>query len=81
MTGKSSLRVTAEQREGLERLAQSADWEEADRARGILLSMSGWTSREIGEALRVREDTVRGWRSCGRAWRRSSAIPLPAVAR
>ena len=63
MTGKSALRVTAEQREGLERLAQSPDREEADRARGILLSMSGWTSREIGEALRVREDTVRGWRS------------------
>lgn len=63
MRGKSPLRVTSEQREGLERLAQSADREEADRARGILLSISGWTSRKIGEALRVREDTVRGWRS------------------
>jgi transposase len=63
MTGKSPLVATTEQREGLERLARSSDREEADRARGILLSLSGWTSGEIGEALRVREDTVRGWRS------------------
>ena len=63
MAGKSPLAVTAEEREGLERLARSSDREEADRARGILLSLSGWTSAEIGEALLVREDTVRGWRS------------------
>jgi transposase len=53
----------AEQREGLERLARSAHREEADRARGILLSLAGWTSAAIGEALRVRQDTVRNWRS------------------
>ena len=63
MPGKSLLKVTGEQHEGLERLAQSAYREEADRARGILLTVSGWTSLEIGAALRVREDTVRGWRS------------------
>ena len=28
-----------------------------------MLSLGGWSSGEIGEALRVREDTVRGWRS------------------
>ena len=63
MTGKSPLSATAEQREGLERLARSAGREEADRSRAILLSLAGWTSGEIGEALLVREDTVRGWRS------------------
>jgi transposase len=63
MAGKSPLTATAEQREGLERLARSAHREEADRARAILLSLAGWTSAAIGEALRVREDTVRNWRS------------------
>lgn len=63
MTGRSPLTATLEQREGLERLARSSDREEADRARAVLLSLSGWTGGEIGEALRVREDTVRGWRS------------------
>ena len=63
MTGKSALSATAEQREGLERLARSPDREEADRARAVFLSLSGWRSAQIGEALRVREDTVRGWRS------------------
>lgn len=63
MGDKSRLAVTAEQRAALERLAQSSDREEADWARGILLSASGWTSPKIGEALRVREDTVRNWRS------------------
>ena len=63
MAGKSPLTATAEQRQGLERQAGSRDREEADRARAILLSLSGWTSARIGEALRVREDTVRDWRS------------------
>ena len=63
MTGKSPLTATLEQREGLERLGRSSDREEAGRARAILLSLSGWRSAQIGEALRVREDTVRGWRS------------------
>ena len=36
---------------------------EADRARAILLTLSGWTSRQIAEAFGVREDTVRFWRS------------------
>ena len=63
MTGKTPLTATAEQRDGLKRLARSAHREEADRARGILLSLAGWTSAAIGEALRVRQDTVRNWRS------------------
>lgn len=63
MAGKSRLTATAEQRAGLERQAASRDREEADRARAMLLSLGGWTSGKIGEALRVREDTVRDWRS------------------
>ena len=63
MAGKSALRATFEQREDLERQAVSRERAEADRARAILLSLSGWTSKRIGEALRVREDTVRDWRS------------------
>jgi transposase len=63
MAGKSPLTATAEQRVGLERQAASREREEADRARAMLLSLSGWSSGKIGEALRVREDTVRDWRS------------------
>jgi transposase len=63
MAGRSPLTATAEQREGLERQAALRERKEADRARAILLSLSGWTSARIGEALRVREDTVRDWRS------------------
>jgi len=60
---KSSVAASAEQRRGLERLAVSADRAEADRARAILLSLSGWKSAAIGEVFGVREDTVRNWRS------------------
>ena len=55
MSGKSPLEATAEQLEALELQAGVSDREAADRARGILLSLSGWTSIEIGEALRVSE--------------------------
>ena len=34
----------------------------ADRARAILLTLSGWTSPDIAAAFGVREDTVRLWR-------------------
>jgi transposase len=43
-------------------LAGSRDRGEADRARAILLTLSGWTSPRIAEAFSVREDTVRLWR-------------------
>jgi transposase len=52
-----------EQRQGLLALSHSRDRGEADRARAILLTLSGWTSRQIAEAFGVREDTVRFWRS------------------
>jgi transposase len=63
MAGKSPLAASAEQRGGLKRLAASPNRAEADRARAILLSLSGWTSAAIGEVFGVREDTVRDWRS------------------
>ena len=44
-------------------LAGSRDHGEADRARAVLLTLSGWTSGRIAEAFGVREDTVRLWRS------------------
>jgi transposase-like protein len=63
MSGKSSLIANAEQRDSLKRLALSTKRAEADRARAILLSLSGWTSAAIGEVFGVCEDTVRDWRS------------------
>ncbi len=44
-------------------LGRSRDRTEADRARAILLTLSGWTSPDIAAAFGVREDTVRLWRS------------------
>ena len=44
-------------------MAGSLDRGEADRARLVLLTLSGWTSPWIAEAFGVREDTVRLWRS------------------
>src|SRR5215208_4838702 len=63
MTGKSPLAATEDQRRALIALSRSRDRGEADRARAILLTLSGWTSRQIAEAFGVREDTVRVWRS------------------
>jgi transposase len=51
------------QRAELTALAGSRDRGEADRARAVLLTLSGWTSPRIAEAFGVREDTVRLWRS------------------
>jgi transposase len=63
MAGKSPVVASAEQRCALVALSQSRDRGEADRARAILLTLSGWTSLRIAEAFGVREDTVRLWRS------------------
>jgi transposase len=62
MAGKSPVSADEEQRKSLEMLARSRDRGEADRARAILLTLSGWTSPRIAEAFGVREDTVRFWR-------------------
>src|SRR4051812_12693258 len=63
MAGKSPVTVDEEQRQGLIALSHSRDRGEADRARAIVLTLSGWTSAQIAEAFGVREDTVRFWRS------------------
>jgi transposase len=55
--------ASEDQRVALAALAGSRDRGEADRARAILLTLSGWTSPRIAEAFGVREDTVRLWRS------------------
>src|SRR4051812_14052690 len=63
MAGKAPVTEGEVQRQGLLALSHSRDRGEADRARAILLTLSGWTSRQIAEAFGVREDTVRFWRS------------------
>src|SRR5881275_485037 len=63
MAGKSPVTADEEQRSALITLSRSRDRGEADRARAIVLTLSGWTSSQIAEAFGVREDTVRFWRS------------------
>src|SRR3954462_15635641 len=63
MAGKSPVRADAEQRSALVALSHSRDRGEADRARAILLTLSGWSRRQIAEAFGGCEDTVRFWRS------------------
>ena len=63
MAGKSSVTADEEQRQRLIALSHSRDRGEADWARAIVLTLSGWTSGQIAEAFGVREDTVRFWRS------------------
>src|SRR3954452_19275444 len=72
MAGKSPVTVDEEQRQGLLALSHSRDRGEADRARAILLTVSGWTSGQIAEAFGVREDTVRVCRSAFMRGRRRS---------
>ena len=62
MAGRSPLRATAEQRAALRELARSEVRGEADRARAILLTLSGWTGVEVAEAFGVTADAVRHWR-------------------
>jgi transposase len=63
MAGKSPLQASDGQRAALQAMACGADRAQADRARAVLLTLSGWTSADIAEAFGVREDTVRLWRS------------------
>ncbi|MFL5279629.1 MAG: helix-turn-helix domain-containing protein, partial [Rhodopila sp.] len=60
---RAPVSASDEQRAALTALAGSRERGEADRARAILLTLSGWTSPRIAEAFSVREDTVRLWRS------------------
>ena len=82
MAGKSPVAARQEQRRALMALSRSRDRGEADRARAILLTLSGWTSGQIAEAFGVREDTVRFWRSAfitgGMEALKKSVAPGPA---
>src|SRR6266851_5307060 len=63
MAGHPRVGSTAAQLQGLQELARSARRDEADRARAIVLSLSGWTSGQIARAFGVTPDSVRRWRS------------------
>ena len=63
MAGQSPVTASEEQTAALRALAGSRDRGEADRARAVLLTLSGWTSPRMAQAFGVREDTVRLWRS------------------
>jgi transposase len=82
MAGKSPIVADAVRRQALVELSRSHDRGEADRARAMLLTLAGWTSRRIAEAFGVREDTVRLWRSLfmtnGVAALRRRVAPGPA---
>ena len=71
-----------EPRQGLLALSHARDRGVADRARAIVLTLSGWTSAQIAEAFGVREETVRFWRSAvmtgGIEALKKSAAPGPA---
>jgi hypothetical protein len=62
MSGKSPISASGNQRAALMILSGSRDRGEADRARAILLTLSGWASARIAESFSLREDTVRLWR-------------------
>src|SRR5215217_5116864 len=85
MAGKSSVVADEEQRRALMALSRSRDRGEADRARAIVLTLSGWTSGQIAKAFGVREDTVRFWRSTfitgGIEALKTSVAPGPAPAK
>ncbi|HEV7263802.1 MAG TPA: hypothetical protein VGN83_02630, partial [Falsiroseomonas sp.] len=62
MAGRTRLSATAEQIAGLRDLARSDVRGEADRARAILLTLSGWTSLQLAEAFGVNGGVVsRRW--------------------
>jgi transposase len=83
MSGRSPLCATEEQEAGLAELARSELRGEADRARAILLTLSGWTSIDVAEAFGVTADSVRHWRQwfaeAGVEALRSSLAPGPSA--
>lgn len=85
MAGRSTLEATKQQQIELEELARSDVRGEADRARAILLTLSGWSSPEVAEAFGVTADSVRHWRQWfvegGVAALRSTLAPGPSPER
>src|SRR3954452_12280566 len=62
MPGKSTLTADAAERAVLRALSKSAQRDEADRARAILLTLEGRKADEIAAVLGVHVSTVRNWR-------------------
>jgi transposase len=62
IAGQPTIVADEDQRTLLAGLAKSRERGEADRARCIVLTLSGWSSPHLAEAFGVREDTVRLWR-------------------
>jgi transposase len=79
------LSARAEQIEALRVLAGSDVRGEADRARAVLLTLSGWTSVQLAEAFGVTADSVRHWRQWFREGGvdalRASLAPGPSPAK
>ena len=63
MVGRSPVAADEDQGRALSGLARSRDRGEADRARAILPTLSGWTGPAVAAAFGVQEDTARLWRS------------------
>jgi hypothetical protein len=63
MGGKPPVNASEDERRALADLSGSRDRAEADWPWAIVLTLSGWTSGRIAEAVGVREDTARLWRS------------------
>src|SRR4051794_1455380 len=82
MAGKSPVRADAEQKSALVALSHSRGRGEADRGRAVLLTLSGWTSGQNGQALGGRGGTGRVWRSAfmtgGLEALKTSVAPGPA---
>ncbi|WP_046868947.1 helix-turn-helix domain-containing protein [Microvirga massiliensis] len=61
MVSQSPVAASFEQRRDLMALSRSRDRGEADRARAVQLTLSGWPSPRVAEAFGFREDTMRLW--------------------
>ncbi len=59
----SPVVVTEGSEQALLALSRSKERAEADRARAVLLTLSGWSGAMIGDAFGVGEDSIRQWRS------------------
>ena len=57
MGGTSWVKASEDEKRALRELSESRERAEADRARAIILTLSGWTSGRIAQAFGVREDT------------------------
>ena len=77
MARRPCATANLEQMRALKELARSERRDEADRARGMLLSLEGWTSEAIGTAFGVTANSVRhgaigtrpeACRAFGRRW-------------